>query len=714
MSRVSIGKKLPILIATTAVLAVGVMAVIAYDRGWRALDVATRERLIAVHTDRAALLAAYLGSISEDLRLLAQSDMVRDGLVSLAGGLATDGGDPVEYLHGAYIDDNPHQGAERLRLDDAGDGTAYSAAHRHYHPWFRSLIELRGYYDVFLISSDGTVVYTAFKERDLGTNLMSGRWRDSGLGAVARAAAAAGPGQLSFEDFTPYAPSNDAPASFLATRVTDRAGETLGTVAVQMPVDRLNRILNSADGLGASGETYLVGTDRLMRSDSRFSEQSTILERRVSTAAATRALAGETGITTGPDYRGVPVVSVFGPVGFEGVTWALLAEIDVAEVAAPAVDLAVILALVGTALAGGFAGVGLVIARSITRPLGAMTRTMEALAGGDLDVEIPARTRADEIGAMAAAVEVFKDNARHARDLEAQREETRRRAQEEKAALIRNLVGDFNGTVGSIVTAVTSAAAQLDGTARSMTETADETTRQASTVAAAAEQATGNVQTVAAATEQLSASVTEIGRQIQQSSARTRDAADQAEGARNVVQALSGSAERIGEVVTLIARIASQTNLLALNATIEAARAGDRGRGFAVVAGEVKGLADQTRQATDDIAAQIAEVQARTREAVTAIAAIAQIISEVDETATTIASAVEQQTAATGEIARNVQQASAGTAAVAQSIKGVSRAAVTTAAASGQVLEAAQVLGQNGEALQSAVDRFVGGLGARG
>ncbi len=351
------------------------------------------------------------------------------------------------------------------------------------------------------------------------------------------------------------------------------------------------------------------------------------------------------------------------------------------------------------------------IGTGIARPIVAITGAMKELAGRNMSVEVPGQDYNDEIGEMAEAVQVFKDNMILADKLAARQEEEQR-VQIERAERLEALTSDFDAKVGEMINAVASSALKMEETASSMSTTAGVTSKRSTHVATAAGQASANVQTVAAATEELSASIREITGQVGQSATIAERAVEQAGETDRKIQGLSEAANKIGEVIGLISNIAQQTNLLALNATIEAARAGEAGQGFAVVAAEVKELATQTSKATEEIAVQIGSIQTETQQSVEAIQSISGTIEEMSNIAFAIATAVEEQGCATGEIARSVEEAAHGAQEVTTNIADVSRDADETGHAAGQVSQVAANLSAQADSLRTRIQQFLTGVKA--
>jgi methyl-accepting chemotaxis protein len=359
--------------------------------------------------------------------------------------------------------------------------------------------------------------------------------------------------------------------------------------------------------------------------------------------------------------------------------------------------------LVFLVIGGGLFGVGFGVIRPMTRMTGVMAR----LAGGSLAIEIPSLKRGDEVGAMARAVQIFRENAQRVLEMESAQAGLKLKAEEDRKAAMSRVANGFEQAIGKIVGAVSSASSEIELAAGSLTKTVEATRESTAAATSASNLSSANVQSAATASEEMASSVTEIGRQVQQSETITQAAVRQAEQTNARISELSQSAGRIGEVVKMIAAVAEQTNLLALNATIEAARAGEAGRGFAVVASEVKALAAQTAKATEEIGTQITQMQSATQQSVSAIKEIGVTIGRISEISTVIAAAVEQQGAATQEIARNVQQAAQGSIQVGDSIAVVSRGAANTGAAAAQVHGFAHSLANQGNHLKLEVEKFL-------
>jgi len=360
-------------------------------------------------------------------------------------------------------------------------------------------------------------------------------------------------------------------------------------------------------------------------------------------------------------------------------------------------------AFVLVVVGGGIAGV----AKGVIQPIVRMTGAMQRLAGGELQSEIPSLGRKDEVGAMASALQVFKENALRVKDMEAAQTLSARKSEEARKAAMQQVAASFEKAVGTILKTVASASADIEASAGSLTRTAETTQELSATVAAASEQSSSNVQSAAAASEEMASSVEEISRQVHQSKRIALAAVEQAEQTNVRISELSQSANRIGEVVKMITAVAEQTNLLALNATIEAARAGEAGRGFAVVASEVKALSAQTAKATEEIATQVTQMQSATELSVSAIKEIGSTIAQISGISTAIAEAVEEQGAATQEIARNIQQAAVGATHVTGSIGEVNRGAVDTGVAAEQVHGLAVSLLAESNRLDGEVENFL-------
>lgn len=712
LSNVKISIKLPALLVVFTLISIGVTGFLAYYKSAADMAHMAEETMETLIDSRTAAITTLLNGIKQDLGILSSNQMVKDALVEFSVDYEDVGleyGNAQDFLQKEYITNNSNPEDARDALERGVSEDAYHDTHERYHAWFRPVTKSRDYYDLFIVNAKGEVIYSVYKRDDFAVNLRQGEWANTAIGRLFADIAENGDDEhyVNVTDFSAYGANNNQPASFMGSPVKNEEDEFVGALIIQMPISRINTVMQNPRSLGNTGETYLVGADKLLRSDLRLSSSPTMLQQQADTETVDAALNGQSGLTETTNFKGTPVFAAYAPLKFLGLNWAVIAERHQEEVLLPVTQMRNFIlvgagaTLVVVILAGWF------IARSLSSPISRMTGVMHELAGGNLQVRILDHNRQDEVGEMAQALRVFRQNARDVENLRNEQEELQRRTQEEQRALMHKMADDFESNVSSVVDAVSTAAENMQSTAQSMSSTAQSTSQQAHVVASAAEQTTENVQTVASAAEELTASIGEISRQVDQSTSIAQAAVQEAQDATTTVRSLSSAANKVGEVVELITSIAEQTNLLALNATIEAARAGEAGKGFAVVAGEVKNLADQTTRATANITEQIDAMQEATDQAVNAIEGIAKTIDDMNDISSTISIAVDEQGNATTEISRNVQQAANSTVEVTETIESVSAAAGETGSASESVLMASTALSDQAGSMKSVVTQFL-------
>ena len=406
-NKLSIAWKLPLMIVGAGSLVGICIGFAAYWNAANTLGSEAKVRLDAVLESRKASLDDYLSSIQQDLQFVASNPTTKEALIAFSNSWDELSGNQSEKLQKLYIDDNPHPTGSKEKLDAAPDGSAYSDVHDKYHPWLREFLQARGYYDIFLFDNEGNLIYTVFKELDYATNLVSGKYKDTDLGNAFRSARS-NPSRAfkAFFDFRPYAPSHGAPASFISTPILDDDGRFMGVLVFQMPIDRLNHVVLQTAGLGESGQTFLVGADYLMRTDSRFSTESTILKETIKTEAVDAALRGEHGTVDVIDLNGEDAIAAYDYIDFNGVRWAMVAEMARHEIMAPAVGLAARLLAITLGTLVGLAAIGWYLAKGVANPLVRMVTAVELMARGE-NTKVPGLERYDEIGTLARSLETI-------------------------------------------------------------------------------------------------------------------------------------------------------------------------------------------------------------------------------------------------------------------------------------------------------------------
>ncbi|BHH82466.1 methyl-accepting chemotaxis protein [Desulforhopalus sp. 52FAK] len=577
--------------------------------------------------------------------------------------------------------------------------------------YYTKYIEKYGYYDLFLIHNQGKAFYTVSKEADYGTNFVNGKYKDSGLGKLVRKVLETK--SYGIADFTPYAPSNDEPAAFIAQPIIQN-GEVKMIVALQLSLQAINDIMMQRDGMGETGETYLVGEDLLMRSDSFLDPTYHTVKTsfanpqkgKVDTEATREAFSGITENKIIIDYNGNPVLSAYTPLKVGDLTWALIAEIDESEAFAAVDTLKWATLMTGLIGAAVIIVIALLLARAIVNPVREVVENLTELAQGEGDLTSRLEVKSgDEIGELARRFNQFIEKLQ---------------------AMIKDITSGVN-TLSSSSTELSAISEQLSssadttsGNANAVSAAVEEMSSNLNSVSAAMEESTTNTSMVATATEEMTSTINEIAQNAEKARSITAQAVDQAKVTSEKMGTLGEAANAIGKVTDAITDISGQTNLLALNATIEAARAGEAGKGFAVVANEIKDLAKQTAESTLSIRTQIDDIQQSTEATVVEIQGISQVIGDINDVIATIATAIEEQSAATNEISGNVAQVSDGIGEVNENVAQSSAVAEEVAreiamvnasteemnAGSTQVRDSAGELSKLAESLNEMVSRF--------
>ena len=652
----------------------------------------------------------YLASINDDLDINAKSHNVSNAVTSFTEAWNQFGTGQKQTLQNLYIKTNPNPLGEKEKLDAANDGSLYSQLHRKYHPWFRGLLYKKGYYDIFLFDTKGNLIYSVFKELDYATNVNTGEWKETDLGNAFRKALN-NPKQSHFFDYKPYAPSNDAPASFIAQAVKDPNGNVIGVLSFQMPVDKINNLMNVNGSLGETGEMLLIGPDKYMRSDSRFTEGSDILTSKLDYPEIDLAIAGEDSIHVQTNEKGKEFFLAYDSIKFKGVTWAIVAEEYLSEALAPVYKMRAQIIGFIIACVAALSALAIYAARAITGPIKAIVEDVAKLQNDDLDFKVQNTERSDEIGDITKALEGFQETRKSAIALEKQQRE-HDQAERDRQEKIESLIQGFEGDSVVAINTVDDAVQTLFKTSAEISALTSQANTKTKSVSSSSTSTHDNVQTVASAATELASSIGTITTQVNETKSIVSSAVGRVEKADESAKVLAEASDSIGQVVLLIADITEQINLLALNATIEAARAGDAGKGFAVVANEVKNLANQTNSATEDIQKQIANIQGISSDVTGALSAIKEEVLKIDQFSTELTDSINEQSAATEEITRNMSNASAGVEEINTGVSEIVTATSSADSSSKEVETAASGLSTEAKKLSDQIKGFLDNIRA--
>ena len=409
---IQITKKFPLVMITFALFSAMATGLIAYNKTADSMEQTARDNLKSLLASRKSALVQYFDTIIHQVTFHAKSPLIIDSLKSFSEAWDDLGTNQSQHLQQLYIHQNPYPKGRRSAFLTAPDNSQYSQLHKQIHPLLSSVIDTESYYDLFLINRNGDLLYSVQKEPDFATNLLTGLWKKTNLAELFRRINDAPlTGKTHISDFSPYQPSDNKPASFIGTAIFDQRSHYLGAIILQLPIEPIDKIMQVTAGMGETGETYVVGPDLLMRSNSRFFQDRSILTTRVDTLSVQRALQGETGFGVIRDYRKVPVYSSFVPFSVLSMKWAMLAEIDAAEVLKPVYDMSRFLLISGLLITFVIFIFGYLLSSDISKPIVAMTKMMKRLSDNDLDINISVNERQDEVGKMAEAMVIFKKNA---------------------------------------------------------------------------------------------------------------------------------------------------------------------------------------------------------------------------------------------------------------------------------------------------------------
>lgn len=649
----TLSKKIPSLVigaALLSTLAIGISSVLS---GSSILEESSKTRLEALTASRATQINEIFQRLKTDLNLLGQTPSTIKGVVSFTMGFGSSG---RSGLRKKYIKNNPSP-EDRKTYDGEDDFSFYGQQHKQNHPYFRSLIESYGYPELMLFDLKGNMIYSVNKRDDFALKITKKDQPDSPLKTLVQNLIDEKKTDLVLAaDYFSYPALGGKKAAFAGRGIFAQDGNLEGVIVLQVPDQAINMILGNRSGLGESGRMMLLGNDGQPRA-----MRGTLPEAKKDLPVLATAKSQTFSTDISVSDQGRKTLYAAQVVSFFDKTWFVLSEQEMEEILQPANDLSNRILITSVLLFVLIGSVGLYASKSIVSPLQKITQAMLNIANGNLDQETPALSRTDEIGSMAHAVEIFKNNEKEAVSLRRSQETDRLRSEADKTRAMMEIADGLEKRTAEAITQMNNIIELLKSNSSEMSQNSEATRIKAQDVQSFAQTTSLNVSTVASATQQLQESSLEIAQEMDKATRTTRDASTAARDAMQVVEGLSQSVESIGDIVELIQNIAEQTNLLSLNATIEAARAGEAGKGFSVVASEVKGLAMQTASATEGVSEKIEQIRNETGSVIQALNEISGKVFDVQNTSVGIASATQEQNTSIEEINQSVSEASNGT-----------------------------------------------------